>query len=162
RVERVAEGVWRERLTTLREGAAGERAVESNSCKSLADATAFIIALAIDPQRVSSAPPPALTPTPTPTRAPTPAPPPPPPPPPPAPAPPRPPPRPRPPPGPPPPLPLHRVRRHLRQSRPPPSRRLRHPPRQRPPVPPRALRSLRGFLAAPTRAGHNGSGHRRR
>jgi hypothetical protein len=53
-VERVAEGVWRVRLSTLRDGARGERVVESSSCKSLADATAFIVALAIDAQRVAS------------------------------------------------------------------------------------------------------------
>jgi hypothetical protein len=75
-VERAAEGVWRVRLTTAREGAAGERVVESTSCRSLADATALIVALAIDPRRVAqnqAAP----TPAPAATPAPTPAPPPP-------------------------------------------------------------------------------------
>jgi hypothetical protein len=61
-VERVAEGVWREHLTTLRDGAAGERVVEASSCKSLADATALIVALAIDPERVEGgAPPPSAS-----------------------------------------------------------------------------------------------------
>jgi len=63
------DGRWRVRLTTRRDGAAGERVVDSDSCRSLADATALIVALAIDPQRVSanraspaaSAPPPALS-----------------------------------------------------------------------------------------------------
>jgi hypothetical protein len=82
RVERVAGGTWRVRLTTLREGATGERVIESSSCKSLADATALIVALAIDPQRVATnqaaaaapAPAPAPAPGPAPGPAPTPAP----------------------------------------------------------------------------------------
>jgi hypothetical protein len=54
RVERGAGEQWRVRLTTVREGATGERVVESGSCRSLADATALIVALTIDPERVAA------------------------------------------------------------------------------------------------------------
>ncbi len=54
RVERVAEGTWREHLTTVRDGTTGERVFDAGSCNSLADATALIVALAIDPQRVQT------------------------------------------------------------------------------------------------------------
>jgi hypothetical protein len=97
-VERAGDASWRVHLTTLRDGATGERVVESSSCRSLADATALIVALAIDPQRVAanrpslaaaagsaptasasgaasaSAPPPLPVPTPPPASAPRPAP----------------------------------------------------------------------------------------
>ena len=53
-VERTASGHWNVRLTTVRDGATGERVVESESCQSLADATALIVALTIDPARVAA------------------------------------------------------------------------------------------------------------
>jgi hypothetical protein len=53
-VEHTATGHWNVRLTTVRDGVTGERVVESESCQSLADATALILALAIDPQRVAA------------------------------------------------------------------------------------------------------------
>jgi hypothetical protein len=92
RVERLGDSSWRVHLTTQRDGATGERVVDSSSCRSLADATALIVALAIDPQRVAAnrpslaaaagsasspsapAPAPAPTPAPAPAPAPTPAP----------------------------------------------------------------------------------------
>src|SRR5262245_48356488 len=49
RIERANERDWRVWLTTTRDGITGERTVESDSCRSLADATALIVALAIDP-----------------------------------------------------------------------------------------------------------------
>ncbi|MGH7293351.1 MAG: hypothetical protein ACRELB_00390, partial [Polyangiaceae bacterium] len=57
---------WQVHLTTVREGTTGERIVQSSSCRSLADATALIVALTIDPQRVAANHLPAA-PTPTPT-----------------------------------------------------------------------------------------------
>jgi hypothetical protein len=54
RVEHTASGHWNVRLTTVRDGATGERVVESDSCQSLADATALIVALTIDPERVAA------------------------------------------------------------------------------------------------------------
>jgi hypothetical protein len=54
RVERMADSTWRVHLTTQRDGATGERVVDATSCRSLADATALIVALAIDPQRVAA------------------------------------------------------------------------------------------------------------
>jgi hypothetical protein len=100
RVAHSAGGQWQVHLTTVREGTTGERVFESSSCRSLADATALIVALTIDPQRVavnrpaptpapaasgSAAPPASATPPGTSTppasaSAPPPAPPPPPPP----------------------------------------------------------------------------------
>jgi hypothetical protein len=53
-VEHTASGHWNVRLTTVRDGATGERVVESDSCQSLADATALIVALTIDPERVAA------------------------------------------------------------------------------------------------------------
>jgi hypothetical protein len=53
-VEQTASGHWNVRLTTVRDGASGERVVESESCQSLADATALILALTIDPERVAA------------------------------------------------------------------------------------------------------------
>jgi hypothetical protein len=53
-VEHTASGHWNVRLTTVRDGASGERVVESESCQSLADATALILALTIDPERVAA------------------------------------------------------------------------------------------------------------
>jgi hypothetical protein len=90
RVAHVAGAQWQVHLTTKREGATGERVFESTSCRSLADATALIVALTIDPQRVAAnrpepppapappgsaapAPPPSATP-PGPSAAPAPAP----------------------------------------------------------------------------------------
>jgi hypothetical protein len=98
----VAGAQWQVHLTTVREGATGERVFESSSCRSVADATALIVALTIDPQRVaanrsvaapetgpapsataapsasppnasSAAPPPTSPPPPAPTTAPAPA-----------------------------------------------------------------------------------------
>ncbi len=54
RVERAGDSSWRVYLSTQRDGATGERVVDSSSCRSLADATALIVALAIDPQRVAA------------------------------------------------------------------------------------------------------------
>jgi len=51
--EHGAGAVWRVRLTTVRAGVAGERVVESTSCRSLADATALIVALTVDPEHVA-------------------------------------------------------------------------------------------------------------
>ncbi len=53
-VEQTASGHWNVRLTTVRDGTTGERVVESESCQSLADATALILALTIDPSRVAA------------------------------------------------------------------------------------------------------------
>jgi len=53
-VEHTASGHWNVRLTTVRDGMTGERVVESESCQSLADATALILALTIDPSRVAA------------------------------------------------------------------------------------------------------------
>ena len=53
-VEHTSSGHWNVRLTTVRDGAPGERVVESESCQSLADATALILALTIDPERVAA------------------------------------------------------------------------------------------------------------
>jgi len=53
-VDHVASDRWQVHLTTVRDGATGERVVESQSCQSLADATALIVALTIDPERVAA------------------------------------------------------------------------------------------------------------
>jgi hypothetical protein len=53
-VGRSETGQWRVRLATVREGATGERSLEAASCRSLADATALIVALTIDPARVAA------------------------------------------------------------------------------------------------------------
>jgi hypothetical protein len=47
-------GQWQVKLTIVRDGTTGERAIESSSCRSLADATALIVALTIDPERVAA------------------------------------------------------------------------------------------------------------
>ena len=57
-VGRSETGQWRVRLATVRDGATGERALEAGSCRSLADATALIAALTIDPARVAANRPP--------------------------------------------------------------------------------------------------------
>jgi hypothetical protein len=49
RIERADEKEWRVRLTTTRNDITGERVVQSASCRSLADATALIVALTVDP-----------------------------------------------------------------------------------------------------------------
>jgi hypothetical protein len=54
RVEHLDDGQWRVNLATLREGERGGRTLESTSCRSLADATALIVALTIDPERVAA------------------------------------------------------------------------------------------------------------
>jgi hypothetical protein len=54
RVARADAGRWSVHLVTVREGATGERSLEASSCRSLADATALIIALTIDPARVAA------------------------------------------------------------------------------------------------------------
>jgi hypothetical protein len=46
-----ADGQWHVELTTLRDGEEGSRALVAPSCRSLADATALIVALTIDPAR---------------------------------------------------------------------------------------------------------------
>jgi hypothetical protein len=45
---------WRVTLVTVRDGASGQREVEAGSCRSLADATALIVALTVDPTRVAA------------------------------------------------------------------------------------------------------------
>jgi hypothetical protein len=62
RVEHLDDGQWRVNLATLREGERGGRTLESTSCRSLADATALIVALTIDPERVAAHRTSALTP----------------------------------------------------------------------------------------------------
>ena len=52
-VQRTSSDHWIVQLTTVREGARGERVVEATSCPSLANATALIVALTIDPERVA-------------------------------------------------------------------------------------------------------------
>jgi hypothetical protein len=47
-------GIWTVKLTTLRDGTVGERTLEADSCTSLADATALIVALTIDPAQVAA------------------------------------------------------------------------------------------------------------
>jgi len=56
RVERCTGDSWCVRLTTVRDGETGERFVESSSCRSLADATALIVAVTIDPERAAEPP----------------------------------------------------------------------------------------------------------
>lgn len=89
-VTRGENGRWDLQLFTTREGTTGERAVQAPSCRSLADATALIVALTVDPARAdrriaagsapsapataSSTPTPTLSPTPTPTPSPSPSP----------------------------------------------------------------------------------------
>jgi len=53
-VQRTSSDHWIVQLTTVREGARGERVVEATSCPSLASATALIVALTIDPERVAA------------------------------------------------------------------------------------------------------------
>jgi hypothetical protein len=67
---------FRVTLTTLRDGAPGERVLEDEACDALARATALIVVLTVDPSRAASlgAPTPTPSPTPTPTPAPTPTP----------------------------------------------------------------------------------------
>jgi hypothetical protein len=49
------DGMWTVRLTTDRGGTVGERSLEADACRSLADATALVVALTIDPAHVASA-----------------------------------------------------------------------------------------------------------
>jgi hypothetical protein len=49
------DGIWTVTLTTDRDGTVGERSIEADSCRSLADATALIVALTIDPAHVAAA-----------------------------------------------------------------------------------------------------------
>jgi hypothetical protein len=58
-VQRTSSDHWIVQLTTVREGARGERVVEATSCPSLASATALIVALTIDPERVAANSPPS-------------------------------------------------------------------------------------------------------
>ncbi len=58
-VQRTSGDHWIVQLTTVREGARGERVVEATSCPSLASATALIVALTIDPERVAANSPPS-------------------------------------------------------------------------------------------------------
>lgn len=53
-VERTADDRWLVHLTTVSDGTTGERVVDAASCPSLAKATALILALAIDPERVAA------------------------------------------------------------------------------------------------------------
>src|SRR5580692_6268329 len=50
-VEQLAPDRWRVRLSTDVDGVAGERSLEADSCASLADAAALILAWTIDPER---------------------------------------------------------------------------------------------------------------
>jgi len=50
-VSRTAEGRWRVHIAIVRDGVAGDRTIEAGSCRPLADATALIVVLAIDPTR---------------------------------------------------------------------------------------------------------------
>jgi hypothetical protein len=68
-----ADGMWTVKLTTERGGTVGERSLTADACRSLADATALVIALTIDPAHVAGAgaeppspPPEASLPTPQP------------------------------------------------------------------------------------------------
>jgi hypothetical protein len=63
-------GAWIVRLFTDRDGVPGERTIEAESCGALADATALIVALTLDPTHVRPVPP-VRTPTPSGTTAPT-------------------------------------------------------------------------------------------
>jgi hypothetical protein len=49
------DGMWTVRLTTDRGGTVGERSLEADACRSLADATALVVALTIDPAHVAAA-----------------------------------------------------------------------------------------------------------
>jgi hypothetical protein len=49
------DGMWTVRLTTDRDGTLGERFLEADACRSLADATALVVALTIDPAHVIAA-----------------------------------------------------------------------------------------------------------
>lgn len=51
-VSRIGERRWRVHIETIRDGVAGERSIEAASCRPLAEATALIVVLAIDPSRV--------------------------------------------------------------------------------------------------------------
>src|SRR5258708_2813475 len=53
-VARGDRGSLRVKLVTVREGRIGERTFEATSCRSLADATALIVALTIDPTPVAA------------------------------------------------------------------------------------------------------------
>lgn len=55
-VSRTSEGRWRVHIATVRDGVAGERSIEAASCRPLAEATALIVVLAIDPARANAAP----------------------------------------------------------------------------------------------------------
>ncbi len=68
------DGSWTVRLRTDREGTVGERSLEADSCRSLADATALVVALTIDPAHVASAAEPPSAPAPATTSASAPAP----------------------------------------------------------------------------------------
>ena len=59
---------WTVHLVTLRDGTSGERTLQSSSCRSLAEATALIVVLTVDPGRTIEAATASPTPTPTPTR----------------------------------------------------------------------------------------------
>jgi hypothetical protein len=54
RVARAEDGKWRVQLLTEREGNAGERTLDADSCRALADATALVLALTIDPAHVAT------------------------------------------------------------------------------------------------------------
>jgi hypothetical protein len=55
KVSQRADGIWTVKLTTDRDGAVGERSLEADACRSLADATALVVALTIDPAHVAIA-----------------------------------------------------------------------------------------------------------
>ena len=54
-VSRSEGGRWRVHIATIRDGVAGERSIEAASCRPLAEATALIVVLAIDPVRARGA-----------------------------------------------------------------------------------------------------------
>jgi len=58
-VTQVASQRWTVQLVTEVDGVAGERAIDADSCASLARATALILAWAVDPSRPLQVPPPA-------------------------------------------------------------------------------------------------------
>ncbi len=53
-VGRADAGRWRVRIRTSGAGGTGDRSLDAESCRALADATALIVALAVDPARVAA------------------------------------------------------------------------------------------------------------
>jgi hypothetical protein len=71
-VSKLGSSRWRVRLTTQVGASTGERTVDADSCRAVADAAALILALAVNPE--SAAPPPAPIPAPVPAPVPVPVP----------------------------------------------------------------------------------------